>query len=297
MSGSRWWMALAVGVLALSGCALTQTGAGPEAVATTTVSVSYGPAVDGMVALAWRTRLDDAAGGRFQIKLTNTGSEQYTVLATSLDSPGFIPLPPSPRETLFRPGARIDMPTPYGPVICDADVHAEPAYAALEVLRPDGTREQLRVPLPSDYAILTRIHDEECLAEAIAEALSVELIDAQVVGSGADQALQATLRLTRRAGEQSIAITDVVGSMLYDLVERDGIELPVVLAPDQSMLTVPIQIAPATCAPHVIAETKKPFTFPLWLSFDGAERQYSEIPTSAAQRELLPGVLVEVCDL
>jgi len=290
---SRWRVALAVAGLALSGCAQTQ--ARPGAGASTSASLTYGPAVDGMVALAWRTRLDDAAGGVFQIKLTNTGSEQFTVLATGLDSPGFTLLPPNPRETLFRPGARIDMPTPYGPVICDAE--AEPAYAALEVLRPDGTHEQVRVPLPSDYGILTRIFDEKCQAAALAEAVAVELVEPRVVGSGAEQVLQATLQLTRRASEKSIAVTDLVGSMLYDLVERDGIELPLELAPEQSVLTVPIEIAPATCATHVIAETKKPFTFPLWLSLDGAEPLYSEIPTTAAQRAPLSGVLVEVCDL
>ena len=85
--------------------------------------------------------------------------------------------------------------------------------------------------------------------------------------------------------------------MLYNLAERDGVQLPAELTPGQSVLTVPIEIAPATCASHVIAETKKPFTFPLWLSLDGAEPLYSEIPTSDAQRAPLYGVLVAVCDL
>lgn len=291
---ARRWIAVAVGALALAGCA---HGPAPDAGARSRDTPSYGPAVDGMVALAWRTRLDDAEGGRFQIKLTNTGSAPFTVLATSLDSPGFTQLPPNPRETVFRPGARIDMPTPYGPVSCDAGVMAEPAYAVLEVLRPDKAREQVRVPMPSYYGVLTRVHEEECVAVAIAEAVTVELLDSRLVGSGSDQVIQATLQLTRRASEQSIAVTDVVGSMLYDLEEREGVRLPVDMAPQQAVLTVPIDIAPATCETHVIAETKKPFTFPLWLSLAGAEPQYSEIPTSEAQRESFYGLLVEVCDL
>lgn len=180
----------------MTGCGAAQPA--PGASTTTSVARSYGPAVEGMTALAYRTRVDDAEGGRFQIKLTNTGSVEFTVVATGLDSAGFEPLPPSPRETLLRPGARIDMPTPYAPVICRETGVAEPAYAALDVVGLDGSREQVRVHMPSDHDVLTRIHDEECQAVALAEAVTVELIDLRVVGSGVDQVVQGTLRLTRR---------------------------------------------------------------------------------------------------
>lgn len=292
---SRWWAAITLGTLALSGCAAAQSA--PERSPTSSAARSYGPAVTGMTALAYRTRVDDAAGGRFQIKLTNTGSVEFTVVATALDSPGFEPLPPSPRETFFRPGARIDMPTPYGAVICTDEVVAEPAYAALEVRRPNGSHEQVRVPMPSDHDVLTRIHAEECQAVALAEAVTVELVDLQVVGSGADQVVHGMLRLTRRDSDESIAVTDVRGSVLYDVVPQQGTALPVVLAATASSVAMPIQVSPATCAAHVIAETKKPFVYPLWLSLDGAEPVFSEIPVTTSQRDVLYRSLLVACEL
>lgn len=292
---SRWWVAVAIGALATSACATAESD--PSAGATTSAALDYGPSVDGMVALAYRTRVDDAVGGRFQIKLTNTGNEQFTILGTGLDSAGFRTLPLSPRETLFRPGARIDLPTPYGQVICGPGDVAEPAYAALDVQRPDGTRDQVRVPMPSDHGVLSRIHGEECQALALAEAVAIELVDLHLVGSGADQVVQGSLELTRRSSEQDIGVTDMRGSVLYVVAPQHGTTLPVDLGAEESSLTVPIEVAPATCAAHVIAETKKPFVFPLWLSLGGTEPVFSEIPVSTTQRDLLYGSLSVVCDL
>lgn len=290
---SRGWAALAIGTLALSGCAAAASD--PDSGATTSAALSYGPPVEGMVALAYRTRVDDAAGGQFQIKLTNTGTEEFTVVATGLDSAGFRLLPASPRETLFRPGARIDMPTPYGEAVCGPDITAEPAYAALDVVRPDGTHERVRVPMPSDHAVLTRIHDEECQAVALAEAVTVEVVDLRPIGPGADQVVRGTLQLTRMSGEQAITVTEMRGSVLYDVVPG---QLPATLAADESVLAVPIEVSPATCAAHVIAETKKPFVFPLWVSLNEQDEPvFSEIPLSTPQRDLLYSSLKLVCGL
>ncbi|MEJ7704080.1 MAG: hypothetical protein WKF47_10575 [Geodermatophilaceae bacterium] len=253
--------------------------------------------MEGMTALAYRTRLDDAAGGQFQIKLTNTGDD---VVHRGLNGAGLGRLRPAasfPRETEFRPGARIDMPTPYGAALCGADQAAEPASAELQVLRPDGTREQVRVPMPSDYDVLTRIHDEECVKLAVAAAVTVGFADLHPTGSGAEQALTGELRLTRRADTDQVVVTDLRGNTLYDAVLADGVSLPAGNGAEHRALSIPLSIRPATCATHVLAEIKQPYVFPVWIGLDGADPLRIEIPVTQQQRDVIFAMLIVVCDL
>lgn len=282
----------------VSACGGDPGGAAPgPAASAVTPSLSYGPAVAGMTALAYRTRVDEAAGGRFQIKLTNTGSEPFTVVSTGLDSAGFTTVPQSARRTEFAPGARIDMPTPYGEVRCGPDEPPEPAYAALDILRPNGSTERVRVPMPSDYGVLTRIHDQGCVARQLAEDVTVELTGLDEVGQGAQQVVHGVLRLTRAASPADIAVTDIRGSVLYDVGPASGSGLPAILAADAHTLDVPVEMSPASCDTHIIAETKKPFVFPLFLALDGGEPIFSLIPVSEAQRGMLYDSLIVACGL
>lgn len=290
---------LAVALLAGCGQGSDAAPRGSTAAPTTTPlpTFEYDAPVDGMVALAYRTRLDDAAGGRFQVKLQNTGTTPFTVVSTALDSAGFDALPPAARETEFAPGARIDMPTPYGDARCGPDQPAEPAYAALEILRPDGTRERVRVPMPSDYNVLTRIHDEECSKLAIAAAVTVELVDLTPVGDGADQVLAGELRLTRQPGTGELAITELRGNVLYDVLPAFGTALPAGNGPEAPGLGLPITIGPATCATHVLAEIKQPYVYPVWIAIDDEEPVRLEIPVPQAQRDQIAAMLAVACDL
>lgn len=295
---TRGWLAPIVVAAALTGCSSAPAGPpAPSSESTAPTSLHYDDPVEGMTAWAYRTRVDDAAGGRFQIKVTNTGDEPFSVASTGLDSPGFQPLPPSPRDTEFRPGARIDLPTPYGTVRCGTDDVAEPAYAVLGIVRPDGSQEQVRVPMPSDHDVLTRIHDEECQVSALAEAVTVQFVELRTVGSGAEQVVQGDLRLIRRDSPAAIAVTALRGNVLYDVAPLGDTLLPTTLEADRTEVSLPVEVFPATCDAHVIAETKKPFVFPLWISVDAAEPVFTEIPVSAEQRDLLYASLILVCDL
>lgn len=283
-------------LLCSSGCGMSEgSPSAPVPQAVEPAVLSYGPAVPGLDAQAYQTRVDEAVGARFQITVTNTSSVEFTVVGTGLDSPGFAPLPQSPRETVFRPGARYDLPTPYGTAMCQADVPAEPAYAVLDVLRPDGTREQLRAPLPSVAEVLTRIHDRECRAADVAAAVTVSLVDLVAVGEGPEQVVSGRLQLTRAAAQGPLAVTGLRGSVLYEVVP--GLAFPVELASADDVVSLPVELSPRTCEAHTIAETKQPFLFPLFISFDGAEASYSEIPVSQDQRDLLFGSVQEVCGL
>jgi len=277
----------------LAGC-----GQGQPATTTSTSTAttpSLGPPVPGISAVAYRTRVDSATTGRFQVQVHNTGTEPFTVLGVALDSAGFSPLPASPLETLFLPGATIDLRTPYGPVICDDNVPVEPAYAVLDLLRPDGSQEQVRVPMKSENETVPRMHAEDCAAEALAAAVDVVLTGLVVEEVDGLPTVTGGLGFTREDSRESIAVTDMRGSVVLQVRPAD-VELPVVMAVEESTLTVPIQIRQATCDPHYLADTKQPVLFPLWISFDDREQEYSEIPVDADQRVFLLNYLGEVCN-
>src|SRR3954453_13812850 len=189
------------------------------------------PAVPGIDAEAVRLRTDEAVGGRFQVRITDTGDDGFTVTAVALDSPGFAALPATAVTAEFAPGRVIDLPTPYGAPVCGSG--PLPAAAQLTVVHPDGRTESVggrsvRAPLAAD--VLEAIHDEECAVLAVAE-----VVDVSVTGLADDgNALSGTLTLTRRDGDQRVAATALSRSVLLEAV-ADG--LPLVLAGDEQSVT------------------------------------------------------------
>ncbi|MCZ2823457.1 MULTISPECIES: hypothetical protein [unclassified Modestobacter] len=52
---------------------------------------------------------------------------------------------------------------------------------------------------------------------------------------------------------------------------------------------------PATCEPHVLAETRQPFAFPLRLAVGDGEEVAADLPLDEAQEGLLQELLGRVC--
>ncbi len=241
-------------------------------------------AVPGIAAEVVRLRTDEAVGGQVQVRVTNTGDDGFTVTAVTLDSPGFALLPPTAVTAEFLPGRVIDLPTPYGSPECDAA--PLPAEARLSVVRPDGGVEEVRVPLAGD--VLAVVHDEECAVRAVAE-----VVDVSVTGLADDgDALSGSLTLTRRDGDQRVSATALSRSVL---LEADADRLPLVLAAGEPSVTTAVSFTPATCDPHVLSETKKPYVFPLTVEVEGADPVPIDLPLDDAARDRLAALVQRVC--
>jgi len=294
-------IALLLGVLAvLSGCsaaagpAVSDASAGasasdgPTSAASPTAPVAT-PAVAGMRAVAVRLRTDVAIGGQFQTRITNTGSEQFSVLAVRLDSPGFEPLPLAGRLATYQPGATIDLPTGYGPARCGAGIAVDPAYTAIQLQRPDGGMEEVRVPLEAPDDIIDRIHTEECHLLALAAAVKVSLGGFTLVEADGDAALQADITLIRGDNTEEIALTELRGSVVFDVSFAEASDPPPAMATEEGELVVPVvlRMTGRGCDAHVLGETKQPFLFPYFVAFDGGQPQYGILDVSPDQRDAL----------
>ena len=263
-------------------CAPTPAAA-PSPSASPSGSAPGLPPVPGMDAEIVLLRTDEAIGGQVQVRITDSGDEAFTVTQVALDSPGFAPLPPTALRAEFAPRRVIDLPTPYGEPVCTAD--PLPAAAKLSVVRPDGAVEEVAVPLEAE--VLARIHAEQCAALAVLEVVAIEVTGLREDG----EALTGELTVTRREGEQPVTVSRLDRSVLIEPT-ADG--LPLELGEETSAST-PIRFTPATCDPHVLSETKKPYVFPLTVRVGEGDDVSLDLPLDEAARALLAALVQRVC--
>lgn len=258
---------------ALSGCGGTHdlgvtSGAGAAASASVT-----------------QTREDQAAGGRLQITITNTGPRPFTVTAVQLRSPGFAVLAPSPREEPFPPGITYDMPAPYGAVQCGQA--AQPATADVTLQEDGGPSRTLQVRLNSPDGLLDRIHRTECDQAQLLHQVGASILD---LHPDAGQ-LSGTLRVSRATSLDLIMVAELRDSVLYDLAAQ----LPAQLDPGVDHLDVPLTVRPATCSGHVIAETKQPYLFAVFVSIGSHSPVFLPLTTDDQQRDQLQALTRTSC--
>ncbi|WP_448641347.1 hypothetical protein [Geodermatophilus sp. URMC 63] len=273
---------------ACSGDGSAPSSAVPSSASSSSVPLPAGPsvpAVPGIEAEVRQWRTDEAVGGQVQVTVTDTGAQPFTVTSVAIESAGFAPVPDRPVQVEFPPGRRFDLPTQYGEVVCDRA--AEPAAARLTVVRPDGGSEQLRVPLAAE--VLGRIHTEECAVRAV-----LAVADVAVSGLALDgEAATGSVVLTR-AGDDDRAVEVV--RLGRNVVYGVGVDLPATLAAGERRLEVPVEFTSASCDPHVLAETKQPYVFPMAVRVGDDDQVPVDLPLDQAQRDVLAALVDRVCD-
>jgi hypothetical protein len=273
--------------LATGGAALLAACGGarpsPEASSSSAESSAAVPAVPGIEAEIVRLRTDEAIGGQVQVRLTDTGDTPFTVTAVALRSPGFAPEPMKAITAEYAPGRVIDLPVPFGEPVCEAK--PVPAAADLTVVRPDGAVEQVQVPAAAD--VLELIHSEECAVLAVTAVVDIAVTDLHDDGD----TLAGSLTLTRRTGSEPVRATRLSRSVLIEPTA----ELPLDLDGDEDSASTPVSFTPASCDPHVLSETKKPYVFPLAVTVGDADEVPVDLPLDQSAREQLAALVQRVC--
>lgn len=243
------------------------------------------PAVPGIEAEVVRQRTDVAVDGQVHVRVTATGEAPFTVTAVAIDSPGFAPLPPTDVTAAFDPGRTIALRTAYG----EPDCAVPPAAAAvlLTVVRPDGTVDEPRVPLAGDD--LAVVHREACAVAGVLAVARIELTRLAATGESVAGAVVLT-----RAGsdDRGVAVLAARRSAVLDVAVAG---LPLALEPGDERVAADVEFSSASCEPHVLAETKQPFVFPLSVAVGNAEPVAVPLPVDAAQQALLWELLDRVC--
>ncbi|MCW2575529.1 MAG: uncharacterized protein JWR66_1559 [Modestobacter sp.] len=267
-------------VLTVAGCGSLSSSSSSSAPAVPAL-----PEVAGIAAEAVQLRSDEATGGQVQVRLTDTGPAPFTVTSVQLDSPGFTALPARTVAARYAPGQVIDLTTPFGAVDCAAGV--EPVAARLTVTRPHGATEEVTVPVHG--WTMVQVHQGECAEQGV-----LAVVDVTVEGlTDAGGMTTGDIVLGRRAGDEAVQVSRLGGSVVLDPVPDD--DLPVTLAPGEQELRLPVTFDAARCDPHALAETKKPFVFPLAVTVGDGDEVPVDLPLDEAQRAQLQDLLDRVC--
>jgi hypothetical protein len=247
------------------------------------------PADAGLSASAAQTREDIPAGNRFQVRLENVGTKPTKVTSVQLLSPGFEQVPATPADADYEPGAVINLPALYGPVVCGTDI--EPLRVRVSVATDDGPRK-LTLPLDSSDGLMGRIHGKTCKLEELARQVAVTLGELRSGPAGADgaPAVEGMLRVERRSSAETVAVDASAGSVLFDVVVTPG-ELP----GGQPAVELPVRITSRTCSGHSLGEAKQPHRFLLYVRVGQAESLGAPIPVDEEHKTVLYELIERAC--
>jgi hypothetical protein len=210
-------------------------------------------------------RIDEGTS-RAHIRLTNEGDDIVHVSGIGLAWPGYGERGLADADTDYEPGHTIDLPIQLSAPEC-AGPDSEPV-ALVEV--DDAI---LRLPLDhSGTTFLREVWQHACDVAAVRRAVSVRF---GTSWRRVADAIQGTVELDRASSEQTIAVNELLGSVLLDFVSltRSGPPL-VVLRPGEAAASLPVALTSSgRCDAHALSESKQTFLLRVALTLDGGEIQ------------------------
>lgn len=244
-----------------------------------------------------------------EIQLTNTTSSAVTVLGAELASPLFlarIEWQGAAAGTEIPPGQTKSLPAHLPAASClpaaeasppgGTAVTAPPSEVRISVLTDSG-RGQERLPVSDPFGVLARNNAEMCLAQDAAEVATIRLEpDLEV----AADALTAVVRLSvipRNTGDgppRRLTVERIEGTTL--LAEPPGNPWPRGLAVETggSPAELRLQVRPARCDPHAVAEDKVGTLLPVRVSV-GARQGVLKVDAGTLLRGRLYDFVTAAC--
>ncbi len=221
---------------------------------------------------------------RLEAIIDNQSDVDVTVIDIALRSPLFEPVAPDVHDYRVAAGLRQDLQMAVGPSICPpAD---EPTSIAMTV-DVDGERRHGLVEI--DASPIARINTRECGQEFV--------LDRSDVGFGpdftvVDDVMTTAVTLTRREGDEPIAVTNVRGSVLFTIQPIEPAAVPLaVMAAGDTTAAAPIRIHVGRCEAHAVADAKKPYQFAVWVTVGESEPYFLELAPEGELRAALAEML------
>jgi hypothetical protein len=243
------------------------------------------------VALGVEQYRDDEPAHALQIAVRNSEPAQVTVLSVQFLSPDFEPTGPVSYEQLLPTGGlQIDFRTPYGKGRCDGETvpsHARPAAALLRLRVAEGSVGDYRYPLPDPKNLLDRLLVADCRLALVANVADITFGERWTVAHrGGQPVLRGTIDVRRTNLDRTLAVTNVLGSVLFEFHLPDRKPLAT-LAPGQAATSFPLEITTPRCTGHAFGESKQTYYFRVWVSIDnGEEMGVPFVPDTRAKKAM-----------
>lgn len=270
--------ALLLGALLLTGCAPSDlppvaspsnapstAPPAPSPPAPSPPDATASPAAQPSLAVdVYRTR-SDPASGRIQISVENRGDAPITVVRAELASPALSEPLVRDGDTVIPPGARRDLPVTLTTPLCPADDAS--LSATITLLQPDDSRVSVPTEANDRLGQWRDWLEAECFTAAVLERVELSLERAPErdrLTGGVTARIGLTLLVvgTGSAGTP-LEIGTVSGTPLLTPIDaHEGATRTAAPAPGATV-RIPVDVAPARCDPHAIAEDKQGTLFPL----------------------------------
>jgi hypothetical protein len=282
-------------LVAIGGAALS--GAGPGGAPTATPSVAGAGAVKLRVTLT-QGRVDEVRHS-VQVSMFNDGPQKLVVEQVELQAPSFKGVGPVPVNAWLPVGGlQVDVPVLYGTGICSGDdlkPRSAPAHVLLKVHTEDGRPSDVRLALSDPYPILDKLLAIDCQQAYLDRQATFTFGPWTHLPSGW---VTGTVEMKRTGFAGTVTLQEFTGSILLEVMPtplREATPKPYgVLRPGTDQLSIPIVVDGERCTPHALAEIKKPYVFPAWVSLDGGPLRYTELKITDAERAAFKPV-VDAC--
>ena len=217
-----------------------------------------------------------------EAQVVTAGPGDAVVTSARLESPLFADSPTRDSGPRLFPDWANRVRVPLGEAVCPAPVGESTVALTITI---DG--REVTETLEFDDAVLLKINADECAEQAV---LDVAAPSFGPVESQTASEIHTTIVMTRGAAQRTspVALSSMTGNIVY-IVTLDA-AADATLDAGQETIAVPAVVTVGRCDPHVFAESKKTFVFPVRLAIDGAEPAYVEIqpdPTARAALQAL----------
>lgn len=295
--------------LLLAGCSSSPAGVpagttGPAAsspVASTTAAGSGTvPApVAGLSASLKLSRMDKA-NRVLTVRVANDSAQPVTIVSATFGSGYFDGSTSARRAGLLNAGAALALAMPLTAPDCADDARPDPV-AHLELLDAAGQPGSLDLVPTDPFDVLTTVHQEDCAGVLLDRIGTLSFADTLQVDTpaGTDKPV-ATLTLTFTANPDApadapvLAVTELErttlitpsGTLDWRLVGFDS---------TRPSRTAELQLIPARCDPHAVAEDKRGTYLGTHVSFDGVPAPVIYTPVTKHVRGLIYQYVADYC--
>lgn len=286
---TRLTASLAVGVLlALAAC----TGGGTAPRQTTDATAGL---PEGVTVRVYQARSDYEARV-VNLSVTNGGTEVMTVTGVNFTSPHFVGPATFTGEVQLERGMTRDLRVPLGDPVCSGQFDAPPTLS-VEWLMPDGRAATATVDSPDDdTGAIDRIVTEDCLGEALDAVLTVTPAEIlRIAGLGAASVAWIDFTLTPTGAPGSVTIDSVGSTILLDSPSGVGWPVATVIDGTGGPQTMSLDLRPARCDPHAIAEDKVGTVFPFDITTSTGLSGTWKLPVGNALRSQIYGWIAAYC--
>ncbi|MPZ74860.1 MAG: hypothetical protein GEU74_16885 [Nitriliruptorales bacterium] len=221
---------------------------------------------------------------KVEIILRNQGANPISVDTLQLTSEAFEAVEPTLRSVDVPPGQRVDVPVPYGEARCGNDITEHTVRLGI-----GGSGPQEWELEDADEAI-GLLHSEECHRQAVEAAADIDFgmrwrqLD--------ERSVRTTLVVRRAESPDRIVVDEIRGGVIWSLKTLGPQRTPALALPEgEDEAEVDVQLGILRCDPHGMAESKKTYRFPIYVSLGEAEAQYLEVEPTGSGRALLERML------